>query len=560
MDTNRPIDEASRPDEVIYFALTQPLDHSDEVRDVLWDHRAAVLAEFEPTSRAEVLSRRSGSDLLSGPYGFIGPYGIFSLMMALVIGYFTVNFTLFLFTFLACFAGCTFGFIRTTPRWTPARLRTHELRPACSGRLAAWLCTQNVGADLDETILDGALDSTDYYLDLVVIVLDEHPKLSERLSEVALHKDPLAHSWLWRYAPTIDLVERVVALELSTEDHGAHLAALFAALGTDDVADLIPEEGVARTVYDALIEQPPASVPRLSAAEAVTQLPESTPDPDFASLEKADDLAALHVLDLWRRHPQASHVAAADRCLRASIARKTGVHAPAGKSVEALLDRLLFPLVEDQHDTITDAFFTRRERDMISQRRIPLDTFAAHFCHDVHRHVLWGTYLGKNLRDTFRIDETYNLLSIDDDPLDWEPHVTVGVVHPMELTEKKRDQWQLVFAEYDLHGFDQLSRMTYVAPEGNLFEIDALPDPFVLGRLGWTTRETFEEGEGRLSREFAWNGNAEKGVIEFDEEGASLAFWSFDGPMSVLLKRPLADVHPIIMSEALYALHLSTAG
>jgi len=109
----------------------------------------------------------------------------------------------------------------------------------------------------------------------------------------------------------------------------------------------------------------------------------------------------------------------------------------------------------------------RLERAMCTGRRWDAAVFLTFFVdHPLMQHltrrVLWGIY-GKNgkVTNTFRVTEDGTLANRRDDELGLKPGATVGIPHPLALSEKIRTGWGEVFDDYQLlQPFEQLSRHT----------------------------------------------------------------------------------------------------
>jgi hypothetical protein len=107
----------------------------------------------------------------------------------------------------------------------------------------------------------------------------------------------------------------------------------------------------------------------------------------------------------------------------------------------------------------------RLEQAMVTGRRWPVEQFEALLArHPLMTHlaqrVLWGAYdkAGK-LRDAFRVTEEQDYAGADDKPLSLKGAASVGIVHPLHLTEAQRAAWGEVFADYEiLTPFAQLGR------------------------------------------------------------------------------------------------------
>jgi predicted DNA-binding WGR domain protein len=153
----------------------------------------------------------------------------------------------------------------------------------------------------------------------------------------------------------------------------------------------------------------------------------------------------------------------------------------------------------------------RLEQAMVTGRRWPVEQFEALLVrHPLMTHlaqrVLWGAYdkAGK-LRDAFRVTEEQDCAGADDRPFALKGAASVGIVHPLHLTEAQRAAWGEVFADYEIiTPFPQLGRPV-LAPDkaeakGKMITRlsgAALPPTAARGtleRLGWVRGSAADHG------------------------------------------------------------------
>jgi hypothetical protein len=111
------------------------------------------------------------------------------------------------------------------------------------------------------------------------------------------------------------------------------------------------------------------------------------------------------------------------------------------------------------------------------------------------RRLVWGVFAQRALAETFRVDESGALASVDDTPFELAPGAVVGLVHPLEVPPALLDRWGRVFGDYELvQPFAQLARETYVRTDSEAdataltrFEGRVVPTRAVLGLRdrGW---------------------------------------------------------------------------
>jgi predicted DNA-binding WGR domain protein len=144
----------------------------------------------------------------------------------------------------------------------------------------------------------------------------------------------------------------------------------------------------------------------------------------------------------------------------------------------------------------------RLEQAMVVGRRWAPDEFRTLLVHhplmvNLVRRLLWGGYNGKGqLARTFRVTEEGEYADADDRPCTLEKIASVGVAHPLHLSEQERARWGEVLADYEIIApFPQLGRPTYSlegaearATEITRFAGKKVPAPTLWGtleRLGW---------------------------------------------------------------------------
>lgn len=115
----------------------------------------------------------------------------------------------------------------------------------------------------------------------------------------------------------------------------------------------------------------------------------------------------------------------------------------------------------------------RLEQAMVAGRRWPVEQFEALLVRhplmtNLARRLLWGGYDAKGkLVATFRVTEDQTYADVEDRPLALKGPATVGIVHPLKLTEEGRAKWGEVFADYEIIApFPQLGRRVHTPLPG----------------------------------------------------------------------------------------------
>jgi hypothetical protein len=111
---------------------------------------------------------------------------------------------------------------------------------------------------------------------------------------------------------------------------------------------------------------------------------------------------------------------------------------------------------------------TRLELAMCGQRRwkaADFETFIVRHPLVVHlaRRLVWATFDGAKLAQTFRVTEDGTLASESDATFALPKDAVVGLVHRLELSDALAAKWGSLFAEYEIvQPFDQLGREVFL--------------------------------------------------------------------------------------------------
>jgi Domain of unknown function (DUF4132)/HEAT repeats len=105
---------------------------------------------------------------------------------------------------------------------------------------------------------------------------------------------------------------------------------------------------------------------------------------------------------------------------------------------------------------VAKAQVVRLENLMVRQQRWPIERWTELFTmHPILSpmavRLIWGLYDGAGrLEAAFRPLEDRSLTQATDQPLKLPAHGTIGIVHPLELTEQERKAWQTHLADYEI--------------------------------------------------------------------------------------------------------------
>lgn len=113
----------------------------------------------------------------------------------------------------------------------------------------------------------------------------------------------------------------------------------------------------------------------------------------------------------------------------------------------------------------------RLEEDMVQKRRWSLQAWnrwvyehplMVHFA----RRLVWAQYRGDTVIRSFRVTEELEFVNAQDDPIELDDTGTIGVPHPLHLSD--RTAWSEQLADYEVvQPFPQLGRQTFTADDAS---------------------------------------------------------------------------------------------
>jgi hypothetical protein len=153
----------------------------------------------------------------------------------------------------------------------------------------------------------------------------------------------------------------------------------------------------------------------------------------------------------------------------------------------------------------------RLEQAMVTGRRWPVESFEALLVRhplmsNLARRLLWAGYDAKGkLVALFRVTEDQQYADADDRPLALKGVASIGIVHPLHLTDEQRSKWGQAFGDYEIiPPFPQLGRPVFVPEKGEAKgkTIDRLAKAKVPGmslrgtleRCGWVRGSAYDHG------------------------------------------------------------------
>ncbi len=194
--------------------------------------------------------------------------------------------------------------------------------------------------------------------------------------------------------------------------------------------------------------------------------------------------------------------------------------------------------------------------------------------------LIWGTYEGDILKETFRYMEDGSFNTVDEEeyslPENSSETLQIGLVHPLELSKDILSAWQSQLTDYEIiQPFEQINRPVYEAleEEGNLpvcarfdgKELNGLSLSGKLLKAGWYRGEVLDGGffqnyyhnDGNMGAELTFSGTS-IGIENDDVTIYKLYFYRMNNvtqyaPKDVIFaeenKCSIKDVNPRYYSE-----------
>ncbi len=207
---------------------------------------------------------------------------------------------------------------------------------------------------------------------------------------------------------------------------------------------------------------------------------------------------------------------------------------PGAKDDEKVANESLaeWKLVKKQIKDVALLQAGRLEQAMVTGRRWSVEDFETLLVrHPLMTHlaqkVIWGSFdaNGKR-RSLFRVTEERDYADAKDDAASLADAKTIGLMHPLDMSEPERATWGEVLSDYEIISpFPQLGREVYSLEQGEAkakeltrFQGLKLAAPtmvFTLEKLGWTRGEAMDAGcFDEHSKQFPSAGVT--GVIHYD--------------------------------------------
>lgn len=150
--------------------------------------------------------------------------------------------------------------------------------------------------------------------------------------------------------------------------------------------------------------------------------------------------------------------------------------APGKKDDEALAKESYeaFKQMKKQMKITVSAQKLRLEQALSTERKWSADRWKALFVKNPVMHqfaisLIWGVYEDDRLTDTFRYMEDGSFNTWEEDVYELPENASIGLVHPIELTEESLKAWKQQLEDYEVEqSVEQLNRPIYKADEGEM--------------------------------------------------------------------------------------------
>ncbi len=224
----------------------------------------------------------------------------------------------------------------------------------------------------------------------------------------------------------------------------------------------------------------------------------------------------------------------------------------------------------------------RLEVAMVAGRRWSVDDYGSFLVrHPLMTHLvqklIWGAFDKKGKRlSLFRIAEERNFTDENDNAIPLTKADTIGLLHPLEMTDAERATWGEILSDYEIISpFPQLGRAVYTLEKGEKqavelerfhgLKLEAPAMIYTLEKLGWIRGEVLDGGGfSEYFKQFPladvtaviyYDGNVAMGYIEPDEILTTVSICFFSGMIKPskygvqLEKIMMGDVFQTVTSE-----------
>ncbi len=257
---------------------------------------------------------------------------------------------------------------------------------------------------------------------------------------------------------------------------------------------------------------------------------------------------------------------------------------PGAKDDEAIAKASLaeWKLMKKQIKDVAVLQSGRLEVAMVAGRRWSVEDYGSLLVrHPLMTHLvqklIWGTFDKKGKRlSLFRITEERNFVDENDNAIPLTKVDTIGLLHPLEMTDAERATWGEVLSDYEIISpFPQMGRAVYKLKKDEAqgvelerfhgLKLEAPAMIYTLEKLGWIRGEVLDGGGfSEHYKQFAladvtaviyYDGNVAMGYIEPDEILKTVSICFFAGMIKPskygvqLEKIMMGDVFQTVISE-----------
>lgn len=169
-----------------------------------------------------------------------------------------------------------------------------------------------------------------------------------------------------------------------------------------------------------------------------------------------------------------------------------------------------FKVMKKQIKTVVENQKQRLEYVLMCDRKWTCENWKKLFVKNPVMHcfaigLIWGIYSGSELLESFRYMDDGSFTNIDEDEFELPENASIGLVHPIELTDEQKASWIEQLSDYEItQPFNQLGRPCYRPDEKELaddeitrFEGVSVGNYTLRGKLtkqGWETGTPLDGG------------------------------------------------------------------
>lgn len=126
-----------------------------------------------------------------------------------------------------------------------------------------------------------------------------------------------------------------------------------------------------------------------------------------------------------------------------------------------------FKIMKKQIKTVAESQKQRLEYVLMCDRRWTCENWKNLFVKNPIMHcfaigLIWGIYEGAELKESFRYMDDGSFTNIEEDEIQLPENASIGLVHPIELSEEQKNAWIEQLSDYEItQPFNQLARKCF---------------------------------------------------------------------------------------------------